>query len=302
MSFSYDVKNEMCKIRPSGCCKFAQLYGMLLFSRAFSAVSISASTEHEMVCSLYMQLLNACFNIHTSIEISGQKRKMFNVSVSSEMERKKIVTYYGQSDKEIYNGIIKRECCKMAFLRGAFLACGFIDDPNKDYFVEFVLPDSPLSDSFVKLLNELDLTPKTSKRGHHRIVYFKDSDQIEVLLTKMQASHYTLELMSIKIYKDIRNKVNRRNNCETANISKTVTAAVEQARAIEYLEDTGVLYMLPVELVSAAMLRKINPSSSLNELCLRSSDPITRSGLNHRLQKLVAIAKEELENNKGKNE
>ena len=160
------------------------------------------------------------------------------------------------------------------------------------------MPDSPLCDSFVKFLNDLDLTSRISKRGNHKIVYFKDSDQIEALLTIIKASHYTLELMSIKIYKDIRNKVNRKNNCETANISKTVTASVEQTMAIEYLEDTGLLYMLPEELVSAAMLRKINPSSSLNELCKRSSDPITRSGLNHRLQKLVAIAKAEQEKNK----
>ena len=298
MSFSYDVKSELCKIRSSGCCKFAQFYGMLLFSRAFSVDCVSIATEHEIVCSTYTHLLNRCFNIHAPVETSGQKRKTFKASVPGKIDRKRIVTYFGQSSTEINDEIIKRDCCKAAFLRGVFLVCGIIVDPNKDYCVEFVLPDSPICDSFVKFLNELNLTPRISKRGNRKIVYFKDSDQIEVLLTKIKASHYTLELMSIKIYKDIRNKVNRKNNCETANISKTVAAAVEQTRAIEYLEDTGLLYMLPAELVSAAMLRKINPSSSLNELCERSSDPITRSGLNHRLQKLVAIAKEEMESEK----
>lgn len=298
MSFSYDVKSEMCKIRPSGCCKFAQFYGMLLFSRAFSLNSVSITTEHEIVCKAYTHLLKGCFDIHAPVETSGQKRQMYKAAVTGAMDRKRILSYYGHSSSTINNEIIRRECCKSAFLRGVFLSCGVIDDPNKDYCIEFVMPDSPLCHSFVGFLNEIGLTPRIARRRNHMVVYFKDSDQIEELLTRMQASHYTLELMSIKIYKDIRNKINRKTNCETANISKTVTAAVEQTKAIEYLEDTGILYMLPAELVSAAMLRKINPSSSLKELCERSSDPITRSGLNHRLQKLVAIAKEEMENNK----
>ncbi|HHW46504.1 MAG TPA: DNA-binding protein WhiA [Clostridiales bacterium] len=292
MSFSADVKNELCKIRPSGCCKIAECYGILLFSRAFSKQSVSLITEHEEVANRLSELLRILCGVSVKLQAHGSIRDFYSVSVEDVKDRLKILEFFGHSHDEISPRINKnnlmKDCCEGAFIRGAFLAAGSITNPQKDYHVEFLTSHKSLADDMVELLSNRGFTPRITKRGATSVIYFKESNNIEDLLTIMNATGYTLELMNIKIYKNVRNKINRLTNCETANIAKTVNAAIKQQEAIRILEESGKLQQLSRELIEAAELRKNNPDMSLSELSKLCG--LTRSGLNHRLRKLIKLA------------
>lgn len=294
MSFSSQVKDELCLVRPSGCCKTAALYGLLLFGRSFTSENLSLQTEHEAVADRYASLLRQVCGVAPVTVRSGGRRELWTVSLPGEADRRRTLHHFNHSVKDIQLRIrekwVERECCAGAFIRGAFLACGSLTDPQKDYHLEFLVPHLPLASDFMALLTGRGLSPRMIMRGSSAVIYFKESDHIEDLLTIMGATNSTLELMNIKIYKNVRNKVNRITNCETANLTKTVNAAVAQLDAIERLEASGRLQTLPPELQEAAALRRDNPELSLSELCALCEKPITRSGFNHRLRKLVDLA------------
>ena len=294
MSFSSRVKDELCLVRPSSCCKTAELYGLLLFGRSFSSESISIQTEHGGVAERYASLLRQVCDIGPVVSSAGGRRELQTVTVTGEADRRRVLHHFDHSARDIQLRIrgarLQRDCCAGAFVRGAFLACGSLTDPQKDYHLEFLVPHLPLASDFMAFLSGRGFAPRMVMRGSAAVIYFKESDHIEDLLTLMGATNSTLELMNIKIYKNVRNKVNRITNCETANLTKTVNAAVAQLEAIDRLEQTGRLAALPPELQEAAALRRDNPEMSLSELCAMCRNPITRSGFNHRLRKLVALA------------
>ena len=291
MSFAADLKLELSKIRQDSCCDFAELFSMLIFSKKFNIKSMVVSSSHECVCNTFSRLLFNCFSAKPVVTFGGSDNKRYyNASIISEKLKKSILFKIGENHKEFAIDLLKRDCCSSAFLRGIFLICGSISNPNKDYHLEFVVKDSETADFLVSILSNYGVTPKLSYRKNSVAVYFKNSDQIEELITRMGASQYTLELIGIKVYKSMRNKYNRINNCENANLTKTVNAAVDQKNAIEFLEKSGKLSMLPTEIYNVAMLRKDNPDASLSSLCSLSEENISRSGMNHRLQKLVKIA------------
>lgn len=289
MSFSSQLKSELCKTHAMGCCRMAECYGMLCINRAFSAGAMAILTENEDVAQKYAACVRGCFELQTQAQSKGEKRDMHAVKVSTAVGRKKILNAFG-GNSGINRSLLLRDCCVNAFLRGVFLSCGQISDPNKEYRLEFIVADAQMAADLTGLLADHGLFAKVSRRGGTAVLYFKDSDQIEEILTRIGAVHYTLQLMDIKIYKDIRNKMNRLNNCETANITKTVHAAVAQINAITALEKTGELALLPETVQQAAALRKAHPEASLNELCKLSPDPVTRSALNRRFEKLIAAA------------
>lgn len=296
MSFTSDIKSELCKIETPTCCKISECYGILLFGRAFSKESISLATENEEVVERLSYLLRHCYSVQPDISGGGNKRDFFTVSVGNEKKREEILNslgYFGFKDGDdiIKHQNIEEACCKSSFLRGAFLACGAVSDPNKEYHAEFPVKSPQLGIELFQLLYKVGLKPKMSVRHKNTIVYFKESENIEDLLTTIQATNHTLELAGIKVYKDMRNHFNRVSNCEMANISKTVNAAVAQNQAIEKLEQSGELAKLSDELKAAAELRRKNPEASLKELCEIAGGGITRSGLNHRLSRLVTLAK-----------
>ncbi len=288
MSFSSGLKSELCRLHAIGCCRMAECYGMLCINRSFSQGAMAILTENEDVAQKYASCVRGCFEMPTLMRAQGEKRGMFTVSVSTAVGRKKIINALGVGG--LNRSLLLRECCVNAFLRGAFLSCGQISDPQKEYRLEFIVADAQMAADLTQLLAEHDLFPKVSRRGGKTVLCFKESDQIEDLLTRIGAAQYTLQLMDIKIYKDMRNKMNRINNCETANITKTVHAAVAQLNAIAALEATGELGALPEPVQQAAALRKANPEASLSELCRLSHEPLTRSALNRRFEKLIAAA------------
>ena len=296
MSFTSDVKSELTKLETPTCCKIAECYGILLFGRAFSERLISISTESEVVVERITYLLNSCFAVNPNISGGGSKRDYFTVTVDNEKKCTEILNslgYFGFSlgDNVIKYQNIEDECCKSSFVRGAFLACGIVSDPKKEYHAEFPIKNARLTDEFCEILREMGLKPKKTLRGQTHVVYFKESENIEDLLTSIQATNHTLELAGIKVYKDMRNHYNRISNCEVANISKTVNAAVAQNSAIEKIKQNGDYEKLSAELKFAAELRSQNPEASLTELVNISGNTITKSGLNHRLNRLVTIAK-----------
>lgn len=296
MSFSSQVKNELVKIEyDSTCCKKSLLYGMTLFSKAFSYREIVFQTENENTALLYKRLLKELCNIDTRIAVSPSG-KNFSVAISDSATAAKLQTYFGHDRGEtsvkinFSNFVCSR--CQRAFLAGVFLSCGTVSSPEKGYHLEFSVAYMNLSKSFVTLLQELELSPKiTTRKGYH-IIYFKVSEQIEDCLYIMGASTSMFDMMNIKIVKEIRNTANRKANCEAANIDKMVRAASPQIAAILKIKEKRGLPSLPDSLRQMAEVRLENPEASLQELSQMFEPPLSRSGVNHRLARLTRIAAE----------
>ena len=294
ISFSRKLKAELCKIKPTGCCRIAEVYGLLLFSRSFCRTDISIRTKSKETAELYMSLIKLCFDVHTVLTEGNGKTPEYIVKVPGEADRNKIVNYYdsGEADWIFNPKFVKRTCCRWAFLRGAFLACGSMNNPEKDYHLEFAVKDSVLAFASSAFFELCGYRPKSSGRKSVTALYYNDSTAIEEILSGIGAPQYSLELMEVKVVRDMRNSINRKNNFETANITKTVNAAVKQNEAVTYLSKKRLLNLLPDELYEVAVLRKENPDASLSALCELLGGKISRSGMNHRLQRIIAFADE----------
>lgn len=294
MSFCKDVKNEFTEIKVSECCKLPLAYGFMLFGRSFSVKRISMQTNNKEIAEYYAALLYGIFKAKAVISVGGSVRPTYKAEVVSEADRLKILAAYdfGIAESPIDYEIIDRECCFQSFVRGAFLACGNINDPEKEYRAEFMIRNGDTAREFSELLSAHGITLKKTDRGKTTVLYTKESGLIEDLLTLMGVPHRTLDFIDTKIMKSVKNNINRANNCDSANISKTVEASIKQRAAIEYLRKTDRLDSLPEELLSAALLREGNPEATLKELCAMSDEHITVSGLNHRLNKIIEIYNE----------
>ncbi len=292
-SFSLKLKTELCKIKPTGCCRIAECYGLMLFSRSFCKSDISMRTKSRDTAEKYASLIKLCFGAHTVIT-ENENGSYYTVTVTGEADRNKIINYYdsGETDWIMNPKFLKRICCRWAFLRGAFLACGSMNDPEKGYHLEFAVKDPTLAFAFSAFLELFGHKPKYSTRKNVTAAYYNDNNSIEEILGGMGASQYTLELIEVTVVKDMRNALNRKNNFETSNISKTVSAAVKQNEAINFLVDNNLLLMLPDELYEVAVARRDNPDASLSGLCDILGGNISRSGINHRLQRIIDFAEE----------
>ena len=298
MSFSANVKNEILSSPiENDCCKHAFAYGMMLFSRAFSYYDMFLLTEHEGVAEKYSEMLQIVCNVKPKLIKSDAGK--FKVEVTEKEERLKVIETFGYDKKNGASRLnwsnMTDECCKVAFLKGVFLTCGTVNDPNKNYHLEFVVPYLNLSRDlklFINDYDELSVTPKSITRNSNYVVYFKDSESIEDLLTVMGAFNSSLEIMGVKMYKDMRNNVNRKLNFENATLDKTIGASSKQVDAILHIKNTVGLSYLSDDLKELAELRLENPDMSLRELGEKLKKSISRSGVNHRLQRICEIAKE----------
>ena len=295
MSFSTDVKDELLAIdNLSECCIRAQSYGMLLFGRSFSLSSVSYATEHEATSERYAQYIQDITGVKPDKADTDSKMNIISVRYSA--ERRAVLDYYGHSPRELALRIsranLSDECCFGAFLRGVFLACGSISSPEKNYHLEFVVPFMKLSGDLFSILEEMGFTPKKVVRKGYNVIYFKDSESIEDLLTAMGATNSTILLINIKINKDIRNHINRRVNFETANIDRAVKAGISQSKAIKKIIKNKGIESLPENLRETALLRLRNPEATLSELEELLEGKVSKSGINHRLKRLMKIAEE----------
>jgi len=295
VSFSSKVKDELAQARiQAPCCQKAQSYGLLLLGRHFSATAVKIATEHAQTAVMYAQALARVPLPKDSIVI--EHKSNHTVSVSGSGARRDVLEYFGHTPGEITLRLnranLVNDCCFRSFLRGAFLASGTMSEPEKSYHLEFSVSRAKLAGDLAALFSEMSLNPKSILRDSKHIIYFKDSAGIEDLLTAAGAQDAALELMRIKIFKDFVNQSKRRQNCDTANIDKSVRAAVRQVAAVKKLIAFNAMDQLPPQLEQTARIRLHNPYSTLEEMISLHSPSITRSGLSHRLTRIVEIASE----------
>lgn len=302
MSFSAKVKQELANIEDMPpCCMHAMTYGLLLFGRSFNYSGISIMTEHECVADKYRDCVSRECRIAPEMKVS--KAGKYTVSVNDPIDMAKVFDCFSLSGTEavmrINRGNLLNEstgdpseawnCCNGAFLRGAFLSCGTISDPNKGYHLEFVVPFRALSRDLEKMLTEYNLKAKSMTRRGINVIYLKDSESIEDLLNIMGAQNAAFEIMDIKIFKDVRNSANRKSNFSVANISRTVKASYDQVEAFKKLIETGVYDTLDDQLKDFLDLRINNPDASLRELGQMYDPPLSRSAVNYKIKRLMAL-------------
>jgi DNA-binding protein WhiA len=296
MSFSSDVKHELSQLIPDEpCCKTAEAYGLVECGHTFSPSSISLNTESSDVFNAYLTFISSVCNLEpSSAEISVRASGIHTIRIPEYGDRLKILEHFGHSPSDVTIRLnranLECELCAAAYLRGAFLSCGALTDPNSDYHMELSVPYYRLSMDIMSLMRELNFNVKLVKRKGSNVLYLKESGQIEDCLTMMGATKASLEIMGIKVVKNIRNTANRIANCENANIDKIITAALKYSNAIRKIESQIGLDSLPDELHELALLRLDNPDMSLRELGEMLNTPLSRSGVNHRLNKILKIA------------
>lgn len=304
MSFSGEVKGELAgRIGQARHCQIAELSAILgLLGTAVpqgGQYGILLRTENGIVARKVFTLLVKTFNIKTDISVSGHSSGggvLYTLYVSPRLGAKRVLDalhFDGRTGRSIPFGselILRLYCCRRAFLRGAFLAAGSVSDPHKSYHFEIVVKDKDLALELEKLIRTLHQEAKIVPRKRAFVVYVKEGSQIVDLLGLMEANVALMALENVRILKEMRNTVNRKVNCETANINKTVSAAVKQVEDIVYIRDTIGLSGLSEALEEMANIRLAYPEASLKELGQLLSPPVGKSGVNHRLRKISEMA------------
>ncbi len=293
-SFSVLTKEELCKAQnENSCCDTAELAGMLLFGGGLSGNEIKFTTENPDVFARF-NLLCKLSRIDTEI-IDNSLR--YTAAVKDKMQIDRILKDFELTDPtsgmikyRIASGIVADECCRRSFVKGVFLGGGTVIDPNKTYNLEIVTPYMGLSREFSQLLKGSGFEAKVANRKSKYVLYIKSSETIADFLTYIGAYKAQMELINIKIEKEIRNDFNRSINSETANWEKTINASVRQVQAIELIDEKVGIDELPEDLKDLARLRLGHKSKSLIELGALLNPPLGKSGVNHRFQRIIAMA------------
>lgn len=296
MSFALEVKSELCRTPLSRrCCAQAEAYGVLLYCNTFHAEQARIVTEHEAFAQRLPLLFKKAFKLTFDRFPQGGGKQTFSIENPAKLA---VLHQAFGSDLRalalhLNFAMVEEACCRSALLRGAFLAGGSVTDPRKGYHLELATSHHSVSREVLALMRELDQEPKSAQRKGNAVIYFKQSEKIEDFLTCIGAPLAAMEVMNAKLERDLRGKVNRRVNCDAANLDKAVEAAMSQVEAIRRLEGSGTLVTLPDKLREAAALRLAHPEDTLAQLAERCDPPITKSALNHRLRKLVELGRPE---------
>ena len=309
MSFSSRVKEELSRqVSPARHCQIAEIAAILSLCGRIHIdenenYSIRIHTENVAVARKYFTLLKKAFNIRTDISIRRnaflKKNRTYAVMLWEHedairvLEAAKLVNEHGEIGENlsvVRNLVIQNDCCRRAFIRGAFLAAGSISDPEKFYHFEIACTSMEKAKQLQEVISTFSIDAKIVVRKKYYVVYIKEGSQIVELLGLMEAHVALMELENIRILKEMRNSVNRQVNCETANINKTVSAAVKQLGDITYIRDTVGLDYLPEALAEIAQIRLDKPDATLKERGERLNPPVGKSGVNHRLRKISTIA------------
>lgn len=312
MSFSAKAKSELCQIvNKRDCCNLAELAALIqvcgtIHLSGKERVTLRISTENPGIARRIYVLLKDQYGVKTEVMVRKNRRLRKNnnyyLMVSNDRKVMTILMETGIIEsksrgnlwinRNIDPNIMKKRCCKRTYIRGAFLGGGSISNPKKTYHLEFVTHNETYANSLCNLINQFNLGAKTIMRKNNFVVYLKEGEHIVSLLNVIGAHSALLDLENIRIYKDMRNNINRIVNCETANLSKTINASVRQTKNIEYLQNYYGLNKLSPPLKEIAKLRLKNPNASLRELGQMLDRPIGKSGVNHRLRKLDRIAQD----------
>lgn len=299
ISFAGKVKNELCRVGISRqCCARAEGYGVLLYGNTFTPGEIRIITENGDFAARLPKLFQKAFGVkfdRVPEEMNGKGKLIFGITAPEKLE--KIINTLGYDARQLTAlhvnfGILEEDCCRTAFLRGAFLAGGSVTDPEKRYHLELATSHMPASREVQALMEEMGFLSRSIRRGADALLYFKQSEHIEDFLTKIGAPAAAMDIMTAKVDKEIRNGANRAMNCDMANVNKTLDAAQEQVGAIEKLRRSARWDTLPEKLRQTAALRLEYPELSLVQLAEKCDPPVTKSCMNHRMRKLMEEAKE----------
>ena len=308
MSFSGNVKEELSEHWSSARhCQIAELAAILglcgsIIINSRNEYRVKVHTENKAVSRKVFTLIKKTFNIESDISIRRNIQKQsvsYSVVVKQHQDALRVLQAVklidehldGFEEVRIVNPIVVQQtCCKRAFIRGAFLAAGSMSDPKKAYHFEIVCAAEPMAEQIRELMSSFSMEAKIVQRKKSYVVYLKEGSQIVDILNIMEAHVSLMELENVRILKEMRNTVNRKVNCETANLNKTVSAAVKQLEDITYLRDTIGLEKLSEGLEEVALARLSHPDASLKELGALLSPPVGKSGVNHRLRKLGDLA------------
>ena len=310
MSFSADAKRELAAVDTQKiCCQRAECYGLFLFAKAFSFQEIALVTESAPVARVAAQLaaeLCGCMaDISSALVHRGREWLSFTVTIPGRDQRAEMMHLFAQPlnaiNLRLQMDMLEKPCCERSFLRGAFLSCGTVTNPKKDYRLEFTVPFMKLANDLQQVLAGLDgiaLQPGIANRKGNFVVYLNGSGNVEDLLTFMGAQNASMEVMQEKMLKEVRNNVNRRTNFETANLDKTASASARQLLAIQaVIAGPKGWEAFPEELRELAWLRYQNPEMTLRELEGRLTERVSRSGIHRRFHKILEMA-EALEHKK----
>ena len=299
VSFSASAKAEVCRIIPNRhCCALAECFGILLYCNSFSADGIRIITESRdfayILPKLFQKAFDLDFDSYPSLASPG--KLMFQIW--DEEKIRIIMDAFGfdsQGTLALYVNfpVVEEDCCKASFLRGAFLAGGSVTDPVKGYHMEFTTTHQSVARESNLLIHEvMGFAPKSAQRAGGQVLYLKQSDQLSDFLTYLGAPVAAMGIMEARLEKELNNKVNRRCNCDDANLSKVVEAAQEQLSAIRLLQQREQMEHLPLKLQQAAKAREENPEATLTELAAMMEPAITKPAMNNRMKRLVQLAKE----------
>lgn len=309
MSFSSDVKDELSRQIPAARhCQIAEmaaiisLCGRILISSE-DRYCIKIHTENIAVARKYFTLLKKTFQINTEVSIRQnsylKKGRTYTVTIREHENAMRVLKAARLIDEHqeieenlsvVGNLVVQQPCCKRAFIRGAFLATGSISDPEKSYHFEIVCATMGKAEQLKEIAAAFAIDAKIIQRKKYFVLYIKEGSQIVDILNVMEAHVALMNLENVRILKEMRNSVNRKVNCETANINKTVSAAVKQLEDITYIRDTAGFGILPEGLEEIALRRLEQPEATLKELGEMLNPPVGKSGVNHRLRKLSQIA------------
>lgn len=306
MSFSEKTKNELARIiSQDRCCQMAELAGLVrmdgtILISAKNQVGLELTTENAAVARKVLRLAKLIFNVEIELRVKRKKRlkknNIYLLKIPPQNNVREILSTLGITEEgflinpQVSPLATRKRCCRRSYLRGVFLGAGSVNDPESTYHLEIITTSEYYAQSLVELINKFGLEPKISTRKNWYVVYLKESEQIVTFLNIIEAHTALLNFESIRIQKDMRNKVNRLVNCETANLNKTIDAAFRQKENIKLIAETLGLDKLPPGLKQVAEIRLEHPDISLKELGEMTDPPLGKSGINHRMRKIEKIA------------
>ena len=317
MTFSSIIKNELSRTETTAiCCAKAEIAAILrttgyITLKGFNRIEIEISTENAAVSRRVFKLLKILYNISTEVSVKKsnrlKKRNNYTIKIEDDIVKKLLqdTMLINGEDINFFNfdfgvpdELIKKDCCKRAYIKGSFMGCGSISDPEKSYHAEFVNNKEEHCQNLCELINNYGINAKMIYRKSYYVAYIKEAEQISDLMALMGAHNSLLDFENVRVVKETRNRINRVINCETANLDKIVDTSMRQINKIKILKKYKAIDNLPENLRELAYLRLKHNNASLKELGEMLNPPLGKSGVNHRLRKIEEIAEELLEHEK----
>ncbi len=290
MSYTSDINRKLIGIKMHKCCSFACIYGLLLFGGRLGD-GIKYVTSHKEKC----DFLNKTFlSFSSGTSVVEEKGESFETEILADTDDTELSMLVSQSPHRINTKYLESDCCKKAFMRGVFIATGFVSDPEKPYHLEVKTSHYSAAEDLKKIAAEYDINFKSLVRGGRTVLYLKSSDSVKDFLTLIGAQTFTFEYANAELEKDLRNEINRALNCESANEDKRLDAAGKQIKDITVLKNDG-YRDVPLKLVELAEIRLKNPELGLADLGQLLTPPLSKAGVSHRMRKIAELASERKE-------